>query len=95
MEIVITGHSTTRNVGRMTLQFTPVSGQDLQTTRLIADVEGAFASWYQSNASRSFGSQFSATLTLNSSGTFAAVKSVSVTASNSSGDSNPTTVEIQ
>jgi hypothetical protein len=95
MEIIVSGYSTPRSVTRMDFQFTAVPGAQLQGATLSADVDGAFNSWYQGSSSRAFGSQFSATVTVNATGDLSAVQSVSVTATNSSGVSSPVTANLR
>jgi hypothetical protein len=87
-ELVITGYSTPRSLQRFTLQFTPAPGKQLSTTTLTADVEPAFSAWYANTASATFGSQFTATLTLSVSGDIASIQSVGVSAVNPNGTSN-------
>jgi hypothetical protein len=95
-DLVISGYSTPRSVRRMMLQFTPAAGKQLATTSLTADVESAFAAWYASTASASFGSQFSVTLTIGvSSGDMSAIQSVNVSAVNEHGNSNTITANLR
>jgi len=95
MEIIVSGYSTPRSVSRMDFQFTAVPGAQLQGASLSADVDAAFNSWYQGSASRAFGSQFTASVTVNASGDLSAVQSVSVTATNSNGVSSPVTANLR
>lgn len=95
MDIIVSGYSTPRSVSRLDFQFSPGPGAQLQTTSLTADVNSAFDSWYQSAGSRAFGSQFSATVTINSTGDLAAVQSVTVTAANGNGVSTPVSTNLR
>jgi hypothetical protein len=94
-DIVATGLSTGRSVAGLTLRFNPMPGASLQTSTLSANVEAAFDSWFQSAASRPFGSQFSSVITISISGDINQLQSVSVTATNSKGTSNSITTAFR
>ncbi len=94
-EILITGYSSTRALNQIALQFTAAPGANLTTTTLNVNADSAFSTWYQGAASRPFGSQFTASLTINVTGDLAAVQSVSVTGSNSKGPSNSMSVNLR
>ena len=94
-EILITGYSSTRALTQIALQFAAAPGANLTTTTLNVNADSAFSTWYQSVASRAFGSQFTASLTINVTGDLAAVQSVSVTGSNSKGLSNSMSVNLR
>lgn len=94
-ELLITGFSTTRSVNQFALTFTPAPGANLATTSLNIDVTGPFTSWYQSDAAKPFGGQFTASVTINAAGDIAAVQSVSVTVTNARGTSTPVSVNVQ
>jgi len=94
-QILITGYSTTRSVTSLTLNFTPASGSDLKTTSISISADSAFSSWYQTAASATVGSQFTATVTINVNGVISAVQSVGVIASNAQGNSSPVTASLQ
>ncbi len=87
IQLLISGYSTSRSVQQLALQFTGVSGTNLQTTSQNVDVSSAFTNWYADPASRPFGSQFTLTLTLTVTGDINALQSVSLTASNAKGTS--------
>lgn len=98
----VSGFSTSRSVTQMDLQFTPVAGESLATTRLSIGVEAAFLAWYQSQQSQQFGSLFTATVPLTLSGEVNAVtsladaiQSISVTISNRSGASAARSVDLK
>jgi hypothetical protein len=93
--LLISGYSPPRNLSQLSFQFTGTSGSDLTTTGLNLDVSGAFTNWYDSNASRVFGSQFSVSVTATITGDPAALQSISVTATNSKGTSAPQTVALR
>ncbi len=94
-EILITGYSSTRALNQIALQFAAAPGANLTTTTLNVNADSAFSTWYQAAASRPFGSQFTASLTINVTGDLAAVQSVSVTGSNSKGTSNSMSVNLR
>jgi hypothetical protein len=93
--LLVSGYSTPRNLSQLSFQFTGASGADLTTTSLNLDVSGAFTSWYASTASYVFGSQFSVSITATITGDPTALKSISVTATNSKGTSASQTVALQ
>ena len=95
IELLITGLSTPRSVSTLTLQFTAASGASLQTSSLSINTEAPFGTWFQSATGISFGSQFTASVIVNVNGDPNAVQSVSVTASNSRGDSNALSVNLR
>ena len=95
IELLITGLSTPRSVSAITLQFTAASGASLQTSSLSINTEAPFGTWFQSATGISFGSQFTASVIVNVNGDPNAVQSVSVTASNSRGDSNALSVNLR
>jgi len=94
-ELLITGYSTSRSVSGLQLNFTPSAGSTLSATSIPVNSDSAFSSWYQTAASQTVGSQFTASLTINLNGNGNAVQSVSVTASNAQGASNPVSVNLQ
>jgi hypothetical protein len=95
VELLVTGYTTARSLQSMEIRFTAAPGSTLNTTQIVADVDGAFANWYQSTASREFGGQFSAALRLVVNGDINAIQSVSVTATNAKGSSAPSSVSFR
>jgi hypothetical protein len=88
-QVTVTGYSNTRDASQAILQFTPASGQTLQTTSLTVSLTSAATSWFQSSASDQYGSQFILTLPFTvSSGGASAIGSISVQLVNSQGTSN-------
>ena len=87
--VLVTGYSNTREITQATFTFTPQSGSQLQTTSFTpSGVSGAFQSWYGSDASTPFGSQFLYTQPFTfSSGSVSTLQSVTVTLTNSQGAS--------
>ncbi len=94
-ELLVTGFSTPRSVTQMTLQFTPAAGSSLQTGNLVVNTDAPFSAWYQSQAGIGYGSQFTASVIVNVAGDVNAVQSVSVTATNSRGESKPVTASLR
>lgn len=96
IELLITGLSPLRSVTQLGLQFTAAPGARLETTELSVNVEPAFGAWYQSAAARTFGSQFTAAVTVMvQSGAASALQSVAVTAGNGRGSSNRLSVAVR
>lgn len=60
--LLVTGFATGRSITQMEFQFTPVSGENVPTTRLTLPVEPTFVAWYQGTPSQQFGSLFTATV---------------------------------
>jgi hypothetical protein len=95
VELLITGLSTPRQVSQINLTFTPAQGSNLQTANLFVNTDASFSTWFQSQSGISFGSQFTASVTINVTGDVNAVQSVAVTASNAKGDSNSMSVNLR
>lgn len=92
LEVTITGYATSREVGSGTFRFT---GNGLQTSELTVQLHESAQRWYQSDASRPFGSQFTLTQQFNVQGDTSAISSVSVTLVNPQGTSQPTSANFQ
>ena len=91
----ITGYATTRSIESMSFAFSGTVGSLLRTPQLEADVTQAFRTFYGSNQSASYGSQFTATVQFSlDEGVFEDVAQVTVTASNSEGTSNSVTLSL-
>ena len=87
-QVAITGYSNTREVSQAVLQFTPASGQTLQTTSLTVSLTNAATTWFQSSTSDQYGSQFILTLPFTvTNGSAGAIGSVSVELVNGQGTS--------
>ena len=96
IELLITGLSPLRSVSQLGLQFTAAPGARLETTELSLNVEAAFGAWYQGATARTFGSQFTAAVTIVvQSGQASAVQGVAVTAINGRGSSNRLSVAVR
>ena len=95
MDLLVTGISTPRSITDLTFQITPVTGGNVQTTALTANAEAPFRAWYQSDASKPYGSQFTATITLRVTGDLNLLQSIAVTAANLKGASQPMSVNLR
>ena len=94
-ELLITGYATSRSVSGLQLSFTPSAGSTLSATSIPVNSDSAFSAWYQTAASQTVGSQFTASLTISLGGNGNAVQSVSVSASNAKGASSAVSVNLQ
>jgi hypothetical protein len=91
-EVVIVGFSTPRNMRQAVFDFRPSEGSKLQTTSVSIDLEPTFISWYDSERSRAFGSQFRLTVPfVVNGGTLTAFRSMTVTLTNRAGSAQPVT----
>ena len=87
-QVLVTAFSNTRELSQAVLQFTPASGQTLQTTSLTVSLSSAATTWFQSTTSDQYGSQFVLTLPFTvTNGSGSAIGSVSVQLVNSQGSS--------
>jgi len=91
--VVITGYSNTRDITQATFTFTPAAGSQLQSATFTpSGVGAAFQSYYASDASTAYGSQFVYTQPFTiTSGSAGALQSVTVTLTNSQGASSAVT----
>jgi hypothetical protein len=78
---VIIGLSNIRALTQGTFLFGDASGGNLQTS-LAADLNSAFAVWYQSDASGQYGSQFRLVIPVSVQGDISAIRSISVALTN-------------
>jgi hypothetical protein len=95
LEVQITGYATSREITQALFRFTPAPGSTLQTTELTIQLGDAARTWYQSEQSRAFGSQFTLTQQFNVQGDTSAISSVTVTLTNSQGTSPAATANFQ
>lgn len=93
MSVAILGLSTTRDMTQATFHFTPAQGKSLKTTELTVDVGTPFTNWYGSAGSDQYGTTFLYTQIFNLSDDATTVGSVSVTLTNSQGESQPGTAQ--
>jgi hypothetical protein len=90
-ELRATGFSNTREMTNATVRF---AGASLQTTEVLIPLNELARSWYQSNASRPFGSQFSLTLPFSIQGSLSAIQSATLVITNAQGSSAPVIVDF-
>jgi len=87
-QVLVTAYSNTREVSQAVLQFTPASGQTLQTTTLTVSLASAATTWFQSGTSDQYGGLFVLTLPFTvTDGSASDIGSVSVQLVNSQGTS--------
>ena len=93
--VLVTGFATSRTVSQLQIAFAGVTGADITTPNLTADVADAFTLYYGSNQSANFGSLFTATVafTVNE-GEFEDLSTVTITAANELGQSNPVSLTL-
>ena len=92
LTVTYVGYSNTRNVSQAVFNFKPASGTSLAQTTFTLPVTDLFNSWFNSAASQQGpGSLFTYTQTFNLSDADAKVQSVTVTLTNTAGNSAPTT----
>lgn len=93
--VQITGYATSRVVDSLSFSFSGVSGSNLTTPNIEADVGTAFSTYFGGNQSAAFGSQFTATVefTLDE-GAFEDLSSVAVGAANGLGTSNAVSLQL-
>jgi hypothetical protein len=95
IQVFVTGYSTTREMTQAVFRFNPASGANLQTGDVTVPVSAIFTTWYSSADATPFGGQFTFTQPFNIQGDPAAVTSVTVTMTNSVGNSTPVSANIQ
>jgi len=93
LTVEVLGLSSTRDMTEAHFHFTPASGHSLRSTDFIVPLTVPFTTWYESSTSDNFGTTFLYTqpFTLNSDAS--SVGTVTVTLSNSKGDSQPETAQ--
>lgn len=88
--VVVTGFSSTRDMSSGLFHFAPASNSTIATNDLTVSLGSAFTTWYQSATSSQYGSQFTLTVPFSvANGAAANLVSVTVTLTNSKGNSNP------
>ena len=93
MTVAILGLSSTRDMTQAHFHFTPASGQSLKTTDVTVDLTTPFGGWYGSATSNQYGTTFLYTQPFTLDSDASAVGSVTVTLTNSQGDSQPGTAQ--
>jgi hypothetical protein len=85
--VEVVGFATSREVTLALFQFNPAPGETLTASQATIQLNQPAQSWYESQASRQFGSQFVYAQPFTVEGTASAVRSLVVTLSNSLGNS--------
>ncbi|MGC1297353.1 MAG: hypothetical protein WA869_20170, partial [Alloacidobacterium sp.] len=93
MTVIIVGLSSTRDMTQAHFHFTPAAGQSLKTTDLTVDLTSPFGSWYGSSTSDTYGTTFLYTQPFTLDSDASTVGIVTVTLTNSKGDSQPGTAQ--
>jgi hypothetical protein len=84
---IIKGFSSTRDMSTGTFQFAPSTNATISTTTVSVPLASAFTTWYQSSSSSQYGSEFTLTVPFAVQGSASDVVAVTVTLTNSKGDS--------
>ena len=93
--VLVTGFATSRTVSQLQIAFAGVTGADITTPNLTADVSDPFTLYYGSNQSANFGSLFTATVVFDvNEGEFEDLSTVTITAANELGQSNPVSLTL-
>ncbi len=95
IEILVSGYSNTRELSQMRFQFTGTAGSNVTTPTITTNVQSAFDGWYQGTGSRTFGSQFTASIRFDISGNPNALQSVTVVAINNQGTSATRSIDVR
>jgi hypothetical protein len=93
-DVVIVGLSNSRALNQGDFRFSARGGGNLATTQVTVNLAGDANTWYQGEASRPFGSQFTLTVSFTVQGSISAIGSVSVTLSNGEGTSAPSSASF-
>jgi membrane-bound inhibitor of C-type lysozyme len=93
--VTIAGYSTTKELVQATLQFNAAAGSSLNAAPIVAPLSTVIAAWYQSAAAAGFGSQISVSIPISVSGDISAIGSVTVTLTNTQGNSATATAQLQ
>jgi sugar lactone lactonase YvrE len=88
-DVQITGYSTSRDISKASFQFGQATGTNLRTSVLQVNLADAFNAYYQSPTASAAGGTFVYRQPLVVQGNVNAIQSVTVTVSNSVGDSLP------
>lgn len=93
LTVDILGLSPTRDMTQAHFHFTAANGHTLRTTDFIVPLNVPFTNWYQSSPSDNFGTTFLYTQPFTLDADAGSVGAVTVTLSNSKGDSQPETAQ--
>jgi hypothetical protein len=85
--VVVQGYATSREMASGTYRFSATGGNTLQQSDIAVPLSNAFATWFAGTASHATGGQFRLTVPFTITGDPAAVNLVSVTLTNTRGNS--------
>lgn len=94
LAIQITGYATSRTITLGKFRFTGRAGSNLPSADIPVDMTAAAQAWFASGASARFGSQFLLNQPFQIQGDVSTIESVTVTLSNSDGDSTEVTTAL-
>jgi hypothetical protein len=87
--VVVTGFATSREIISGLFHFAPATNTTVAQSDITVQLTSAFSAWYQNPASNAFGSEFTLTVPFTvTNGNAASVVAVTVTLTNSKGNSN-------
>ncbi len=93
LTVEVLGLSSTRDMTQAHFHFTGANGHSLRTTDFIVPLTVPFTGWYQSSPSENYGTTFLYTQPFTLNDNASSVGTVTVTLSNSKGDSQPGTAQ--
>ena len=94
IEVLVSGYSNTRELSQMVFTITGTPNSKITTGTVTANVQSAFAGWYQGTASQTYGSQFTASVVFNITGDLTTLQSIGVTATNGKGTSAAQSITV-
>jgi large repetitive protein len=87
--VVVKGFSSTRDMLKGVFHFTAATGTTLTSADIPVQLGSAFTTWYGDPAANAFGSEFTLTITFTYQANGIPITTVTVTLTNSKGDSTP------
>ena len=90
-EVDIVGFSTTRDMTQATFHFNPAPNSNIPVLDFTVPLATLFTGWYQSSQATQYGSQFTYAQPFTVNGDTSAIASVTVTLTNTTGASSPST----
>jgi hypothetical protein len=94
LEFVATGFTTTREATQAVFAVEAVAGSTLQSTTITVNVSAVFATFFQGPQSNATGGQFRYTQPFTIQGDLNSVRSITLTLSNSVGNSQPAAANV-
>jgi hypothetical protein len=88
-DLILNGYSTPRSLSRIAYEFKARGALALQNSLGGVDLQTGAATWFQGDSSKTFGSQFRLVMPFTIEGQLGDLGSVSVTLSNTEGNSTP------